>query len=228
MIYRTRISPVEFPRPGVGDPIRLEIEELVSLEETIDELFAELDRSGNPNLLEELSPYFGCIWPSAMGLSGYLMDQDVEKDGAQSILEVGCGLAVPSILLAKTVRLSRIVATDFHPEVPAFFARNVARNVVPEGRLSYRSLDWRDPAADLGRSSLVIGSDVLYEKSHPGDLADALVRVTKPSGRIIIADPARPYLQSFVDEMKARGFGTEPQVVETPTRGIVILDFARI
>lgn len=227
MNWRTKMTPIEFSRTGAA-PLALEIEELVSLEETIDELFLELERSGNPSLLEELSPYFGCIWPAAMGLTQYLLDENPERNGAVSILEVGCGLAVPSLTLAKTIRLSKVIATDFHPEVPNFFARNCVRNSIPAGRLEYRALDWRNPPADLGRHGLVIGSDVLYEKTHPGDLAEGLVRLAKPSGRIVIADPARPYLQLFIDEMKARGFGADPQVVATPTRGIVILDFERI
>jgi predicted nicotinamide N-methyase len=188
----------------------LEIEELESLEDTIDSLFEELERKGTPALLEELCPYFGCVWPSARGLARYLLENSVEERGATRILEVGCGLALPSLMLAKTVRLSKVVATDFHPEVPGFLKSNLERNAVPMDRFEYRELDWRNPPPDLGRFGVVIGSDVLYEKAHPTDLADALVRLVKPQGRIIIADPGRSYLGVFAQEMEARGFFAEP------------------
>lgn len=230
MQWKTKRS-VEELSPNV----RLEIEELESLEETIDDLFVELEKSGNPNLLEDLCPYFGCVWPSARGLARYLIENDPEKEGAVRAIEVGCGLAIPSILLAKRFRYSKILATDFHPEVPNFLRKNLKLNHVPEDRFEYREMNWRAPPPDLGKFGLVIGSDILYEKTHPGDVAEALVRLVKPSGRIIIADPARPYLQTFVDEMKARGFAAEPKVYavapdagKSGTKEVILLDFKHI
>jgi predicted nicotinamide N-methyase len=218
-----------------GESLRLEIEELQSLEETIDELFYELERTGNPQLLEELCPYFGCVWPSARGLAQYFVENDPERDGAVRAIEVGCGLAIPSLVLAKRFRFSKILATDFHPEVPRFLERNLGLNAIPKERFEYREMNWRKPDDELGRFGLVIGSDILYEKTHPSDVADALVRLVKPSGRIVIADPARPYLQVFVDEMEARGFAAEPQVYSVRAdsekagkKEVILLDFSRI
>lgn len=236
MIWKTRIVAEEIPR-AEQRPLRLEMEELESLEETIDELFLELDRTGNAALLEELSPYFGCLWPSARALAQYLLAEDIEQNGPLHILEVGCGLAFPSLALAATVKTSRILATDFHPEVPKFLSRNLERNLIPEEKFEYRKLDWTKRDSNGERFGLVIGSDVLYEKAHPADVADALVSWVKPGGRIVIADPVRPYLQAFVDEMRARGFTAEPKVLkltadprnaDRPEKEIVILDFNRI
>ncbi len=215
MIWKTKVSLEEIPL-AQNQVFRLEIEELESLEATIDELFLELEKTGDESLLEDLCPYFGCVWPSARALTQYLGMQDIEKDGAVRIIEVGCGLGVPSLLLANTLRFSKIVATDFHPEVPKFLKRNIERNRISKERFEYRELNWRDPPPDIGKFGVVIGSDILYEKSHPSDVADALVRLVKPSGRIIIADPMRPYLQLFVDEMKARGYSAKPLVFQVP------------
>jgi predicted nicotinamide N-methyase len=227
----------ETVRGSDGENLVLDIEELLSLEDTIDDLFAELEKTGNPSLLEELCPYFGCVWPSARGLAQFLLEKEnnPERDGAVRAIEVGCGLAIPSMVFSKRFRLSKIIATDFHPEVPKFLERNLALNAIPKDRFEYRALDWRNPPAELGKFGLVIGSDILYEKTHPADVADALVRIVKPSGRIVIADPARPYLQVFVDEMKARGFGAEPKVyavradaVNPGLKEVILLDFRRI
>lgn len=227
MIWKTKVSREIFPRED-GGTLALEIEELESLEETIDALFEELERTGNPNLLEDLCPYFGCVWPAARGLTSYLLENPPERDGALQILEVGCGLAIPSLALARVLKFSRVLATDFHPEVPVFLERNIARNPLPAGRFEYRRLDWKDPSLALGKFGLVMGSDILYEKNHPAEVADALIRLVKVTGRIIIADPGRPYLQSFVDEMHARGYAAEPVVVPVAgKKDVLIFDFKR-
>jgi len=228
MIWKTKVTREEFKRED-GGKLALEIEELEDLEATIDELFEELERTGNPNLLEDLCPYFGCVWPAARGLTEYLLKDSPERSGPVQILEVGCGLAIPSIALARTVRHSKVLATDFHPEVPVFLERNLARNTVPTGIFEYRTLDWKKSASDLGKFGLVIGSDILYEKNHPSEVADALVALVKSGGRIVVADPGRPYLQTFVDEMRARGYGAEP--VLQPVAGgkdVLVFDFRRL
>lgn len=206
---------------------------LDNLESTIDELFLELEKSGNANLLEDLCPYFGCVWPSARALTEYLGSHNIEENGAVKVLEVGCGLAVPSLLLARSLKFSKVIATDFHPEVPKFLERNLVRNSIPRDRFEYRELNWRDPPSDLGRFGVVIGSDILYEKSHVEDVAEALVQLVKSSGRIIIADPMRPYLESFILEMKARGFAAKPQTYQVsndpgPLKEVQVFDFRRI
>lgn len=223
MIWKTKVS-------REGD---LEIEELESLESTIDELFLELEKTGNANLLEDLCPYFGCVWPSARALRAFLETHSLENDGAVKVLEVGCGLAIPSLFLAHSLKFSKVVASDFHPEVPKFLERNLKRNKIPSDRFEYRELNWRDPPKDLGKFGVVIGSDILYEKSHPADVAEALVKLVKPSGRIIIADPMRPYLETFVSEMRARGFGAVPETYRVPNppaplKETLVFDFRKI
>lgn len=232
MNWKTKISHEVIPLPG-GASFSLEIEVLENLESTIDDLFLELEKTGNQNLLEDLCPYFGCVWPAARALTEYLGSHNIEESGAVRVLEVGCGLAIPSLLLASTLKFSKVIATDFHPEVPRFLERNLARNKISHDRFQYRELNWRNPPTDLGRFGVVIGSDILYEKSHPEDVAEALVRLVKPSGRIIIADPMRPYLESFVLEMKARGFSAKPQSYQVanlpaPPKETLVFDFQKM
>jgi len=206
------------------------LEALKNLEETIDELFVLLEKTGRPELLEELCPYFGQVWPSARALTEYLSGNPLEKDGAISVLEVGCGLALPSLYLARTLKYSRVSASDFHPEVPGFLRRNLELNGIPAERVTYLELDWKK--ADLAKYPVVIGSDILYEKAHATDVAEGLHRLTRSKGRIIVADPGRPYLQAFVDEMRARGWRAEPEIVTvsdgTPEgrKDVFILDFS--
>lgn len=189
--------------------IPLEIECLESLDRTIDELFARLEKEGSPALLEELCPYFGTLWPSARALAEVVAGVHLLK--GKRVLELGCGLAVPSLVAAKLG--AEVTATDFHPEVPIFLRRNLALNGLTE--LEYVRVDWsRGPTGypELGLYDYVIGSDVLYEKTHAASLAAVIERYLAPLGTALVTDPARPYLQGFIDEMSRRCFAHESSV----------------
>jgi predicted nicotinamide N-methyase len=205
--------------------LRVEIECLEDLNRTIDELFAELEASGNAALLEELCPYFGVIWPSARALADWLAERAGEIRG-RSLLEVGCGLALPSLVAARLG--ARVTATDFHPEVERFLLANRAINGTPD--LAYLRLDWQSQASSpLGQFDWIVGSDILYERQHPPIVARALARHLAPGGTIVVADPARPYLQAFADEMKKLGFRHETLIrnaFDTPvSKEIFLLAF---
>lgn len=194
-------------REKIGS-IELEIECLKDLNQTIDDLFLELERTGNASLLEELCPYFGTVWPSARALAETLVEKE-ELFSGKRILEVGCGLAIPSIVAAKLG--AEIVATDFHPEVPRFLESNLAINQA--GSVRYERIDWSKGFPDLGAFDWVIGSDVLYEKQHALLLARVVSQyMGRGEGGAIIADPARPYLQAFLDEMTHLGASHQTSV----------------
>ncbi|MCM2277032.1 MAG: protein N-lysine methyltransferase family protein [Oligoflexia bacterium] len=182
----------------------LKLECLENLDRTIDRLFEFLQKEGRESLLETLCPYFGVVWPSARALTEQLAELGAGAFEGKRVLELGCGLAIPSLLLSKLG--AQVTATDFHPEVPRFLERNIALNGIPAGELRYLHLDWQGGALPQERFDWVIGSDILYEKQQPAILARAIRDHLAPGGRAIVADPARPYLQAFVDEMQRRGF----------------------
>ena len=213
MQYETRVT-----REKSGS-FELDVEALASLDLTIDALFAELEKTGDEKLLEELCPYFGQIWPAARGLTSYLGECPDASIQGKRVLEVGCGLALPSMILAK--RGALVTATDFHPEVPAFLERNLRANGL-QGRVEYRSLDWRLLSAEAEPWDWIIGSDILYEKQHVAEVARALVRLAGPRTRLVIGDPGRPYLQGFLDEMKRLGRGLETRVMATPSKEVFV------
>jgi 2-polyprenyl-3-methyl-5-hydroxy-6-metoxy-1,4-benzoquinol methylase len=210
----------------VGDQ-RLQIECIRDLNQTIDDLFAVLEKNGNPALLEELCPYFGVVWASARALCDALFEIRSELSGA-SVLEVGCGLALPSLFCAMNGAV--VTATDFHPEVPRFLKRNIELNRIQN--LEYVSQNWNTSQAQ-GSSQFdwVIGSDIIYESQHPEPVARALVSRCKPGGHILLADPARPYLQRFSDAMKKLGFTEHTRIISVPdepkAKEIFLLSFSR-
>ncbi|MGK5089555.1 methyltransferase domain-containing protein [Bdellovibrionota bacterium FG-2] len=192
---------------------RVEIECLKDLNETIDALFSLLEKTGDTSLLEDLCPYFGVVWPSARALSDSLVYEAGRRGGSLSglrILELGCGLAVPSLLAARLG--AEITAADFHPEVPKFLEKNKALNSAP--LIQYVHADWRQSAEALGTFDWVMGSDILYEFQHTKQVAKVVAQTVRQGGLAIIADPARPYLQAFSDEMGVLGFKGQTEVLE--------------
>lgn len=173
------------------------------IDESIDILcnfFGEEDQDNS--LAEQYCPYFGALWEAGIGLSQFLTSYDVKN---KSILEIGCGLALPSFVVARGG--GNIIATDFHADVPLFLEVNQKKNNI---FFPYRVMNWRDEIertkTDLGAFDLVIGSDILYESQHPLEVAQALIAFLRPGGKIILADPGRAYIQQFVTAMKELGY----------------------
>lgn len=201
--YPTRIEHHTF-----GDKFFV-LEVIRDLDEAIEILCDHLGPHPDP-FAEDQCPYYGILWPSARALAGYVSAHETELKG-KPILEIGCGLALPS-MVASHYKLN-VTASDFHPDVGAFLARNLRHNSL---ELKYHRMNWREENPGLELFDVVMGSDVLYEPKHPGDVARGFMRLLKPGGEVWLADPGRGYLQRFVDEMNALGFkhSLEPQVVD--------------
>ena len=189
--------------------LTLALETLADLDAAVNELI-ERELADRAEALErDLCPYFGVVWPAARALAADLARRGPALAG-KSVLELGCGLAVPALVAARLG--ARVTATDLHPDVPDFLAHNLALNGLAPGALEYREHDWR--AVPLGaRFDLVVASDVLYEASHPAAVARGLAAHVAPDGVILLTDPGRAYLQACVDELVALGFRPETEVV---------------
>lgn len=129
-------------------------------------------------------PMFGVVWPSSIVLAHFMHDYDT---GSKRILEVGCGMALSSLLLNK--QCADITATDYHPEAEKFLKRNTRLN---EGKpIAFEQVDWTDNNDQLGRFDLIIGSDLLYEDQHIELLANFIQEHSKPTCEVILVDPGR-------------------------------------
>lgn len=129
-------------------------------------------------------PLFGIIWPSSVVLAHFIDDFDTDS---KRILEVGCGMALTSLLLNK--QNADITATDYHPEVQTFLDRNTLLN--QDSDIAYERVDWADGNDDLGLFDLIIGSDLLYEDNHIDLLANFIEAHANPTCEVIIVDPGR-------------------------------------
>ena len=140
-----------------------------------------------------------------------LADRDL---GGRSVLELGCGLALPSIVAARLG--ADVLATDWSSDALAFAVRNAARNGV---ELRTMPAAWGRPDELVARGpwSLVVSSDVLYERRNAEQLLDLLPRL---GDEVLLADPGRPALRSFLDGAAERWRIDETPAPELPRGGV--------
>ena len=153
-----------------------------------------------------VAPYWSVLWRSGVELAREL---DGEPLRGRRIVELGCGLAVPSIVAARAG--ATVLATDMSAEALALVARNAADNDVP---LETALVDWKDPEELLKRGpfDLTLAADVLYER---GSVAQLLSLLPRLSPEAWLADPGRSPAEAFLAQAARRW------PVETSVRGIV-------
>jgi len=141
---------------------------------------------------EELMPYWAQLWPSSVALA--LAVSPRSWKGAR-ILELGCGLGLPSI--AAALGGARVLATDWSVDALEMVTLNAARN---EATVAVARCDWVDaqPALAGAPWRLVLASDVLYEARNIDLLSGLLPRLVNEGGELWLADPGRPRRTDFL------------------------------
>ncbi|MEI7898853.1 MAG: hypothetical protein WCK89_01275 [bacterium] len=173
--------------------------------ETPPDLDTLLDKAAaaHPQAVDAI-PYYAVLWPAAYGLAHYLWEHRTELSG-QHMIELGCGLGLPSILAARLG--AHVLATDFHPDTGTWLTHNATLNYVT---LDYTQLDWNvfliAPSPVLPPNSIIMGSDLLYERRHIPALVCALHALCAPGGHAVISDPGRDNLDLFVSSMEKNGW----------------------
>jgi 2-polyprenyl-3-methyl-5-hydroxy-6-metoxy-1,4-benzoquinol methylase len=153
-------------------------------------------------------PLFGQLWPSARKLADLMQ---VWQFGSGRVLEVGCGLALASMVLHR--RGADITASDRHPLVESFLRANLALNRLPS--LKYRTGRWVGTNAGLGKYDLFIGSDVLYERAHPAELAAFILAHAAQRAEALIVDPNRTNRSAFHGAMARGGFTLTQTLIDS-------------
>ncbi len=169
-------------------------------------------------------PIFGMVWPVGIALAHEMTQIPIE---GRRILEVGCGMALSSLVLQR--RGADITASDNHPLAEEFLQHNAALNGLPPVR--YRNAPWGEPNPELGEFDLIVGSDVLYAPDHAALVAGFIVRHARPTAQVLIADPGRGYRGQLGKRLAAAGFSRAEMPCraggpEIESRGR-ILSFAR-
>jgi predicted nicotinamide N-methyase len=142
-----------------------------------------------------VTPYWSVLWRSGVALAREL--DGVALRGLR-VVELGCGLAVPSI--AAALAGATVLATDAFPEALALVAHNANANDV---RIETATVDWAEPGKLVRRApfDLVLAADVLYERASVALLLSLLPRLAPEAW---LADPGRPAADAFIEQAGRR------------------------
>lgn len=156
-------------------------------------------------------PNFGTVWPAGLALAEEMSRFPVE---GKHILEVGCGIGLPSLVLQQ--RGANITATDYHPLAEEFLRHNTDLNALAP--IPFFKAAWMEPQLDCGRFDLIIGSDLLYEQDHPALLAGFLAAHAEPACQVLLVDPGRSQCSQFSSLMAAQGYARTESRLRLPER----------
>src|SRR5581483_6059339 len=118
------------------------------------------------------------LWPASLALARAL---PARLDGVR-VVELGCGLALPSLVAA--ARGARVTAIDWAADAIALLRTNAAANgLLVDGQVQ----DWRRFDGDF---DLALAADVLYEERNVEPLARLLPR-RAPGARTRLCSSAR-------------------------------------
>jgi predicted nicotinamide N-methyase len=154
---------------------------------------------------EEYPPYWAELWPSSVALARAVA---TAKPAGARVLELGCGLGLPSIAAASSG--AHVLATDRSADALGFTAYNAALNGVS---VEVGVCSWAHAEPVLSRApwDLVLAADVLYLHSGLGDLDDLLPRLVAGTGEVWLADPGRPPAAAFLESCtRWAAIGREP------------------
>ena len=140
-----------------------------------------------------LAPYWSVLWRSGMALARELA---VMPLAGLRVVELGCGLGVPSLVAARAG--ATVLATDGDPDALALLDRNARENGVA---VETAHVDWdaTDALVARGPFDLVLAADVLYEEAGLVLLPGLLPRLGREA---LIADPGRPVAAAFIEQAR--------------------------
>lgn len=143
------------------------------------------------------------LWESAITLAHVLYSGRMLYH-AKRILELGAGVGLPGIVAQWCG--ADVCQTDYTPITLALARQNATQNGV--GGINWFVGDWRD-WKHAARYDLIIGSDILYDRSLHYCLVELFHRNLRPGGMLLLTDPGRPQASEFVSLLELHEWNVE-------------------
>lgn len=139
-------------------------------------------------------PFWAKVWEASFVLAHFLARQPVVA--GRRILEIGAGIGVVGIYAALCGH--DVTITDNNDDALLFARANALLNGCPQ--VPVRNLDWRTPAQSRP-FDMIVGADVVYDKSSYGDLINFLREVLAPEGMVFLAKNERLQASAFLSAL---------------------------
>lgn len=147
-------------------------------------------------------PFWAVLWPAAIGMAEYFLE-NIDFKGS-NVLELGAGLGLAGIVAAE--KDGKVIQTDFVYEAVQLAKENAKLNGI--SNIENRVMDWRDFNIS-DEFDWIIGSDILYEPDLHPFLKNIFINNLSPGGTIVLSDPGRENAKNFIAEMVEEGYRVE-------------------
>lgn len=136
-------------------------------------------------------PYWSRVWPAALALSDFIV-QHVHCVEKKTILELGAGLGLPSLVAARFAR--RVLCTDGSTDAFRIVARSAAHLRLQN--IDTAMADWNDLPVDEDTDVLLL-SDVAYDPGSFGSLLKRIDAYLHNGTTVLISMPQRLQSKEF-------------------------------
>jgi predicted nicotinamide N-methyase len=185
--------PAEILQLEIGH-LRVKLAQIKDPEKLFDELLSK--SKDHPDVINENIPYWGELWPSAIGLSQFLTENSGLIKG-KNILEIGCGLGLPGIVAS--LLGGNVTMSDYLPAALQFAEYNWKLNI--DSTPDLRLLDWRS-LENVSPSDVLLASDIAYESKSFVPIILALKSLVNTDGIILLSEPNRVFAKKFFRELQ--------------------------
>jgi predicted nicotinamide N-methyase len=149
-------------------------------------------------------PYWAEIWDSSYGVGQYLTQiLSNARDRCIDVLDLGCGMGFTGMVAAAMG--ARVTLADLEPPALLFARLNAIQF---SADVQTRRLNWRTDRFDE-RFDLIIGADILYEKTQWDHLEPFWRAHLKPEGTVLLGEPGRQTGDLFLPWIKPRHWQLE-------------------
>jgi predicted nicotinamide N-methyase len=167
--------------------------QVTNIDEVFDELIAT--KPSDVKVLDERIPYWTELWPAAMALSEFIAENEsMFKD--KSAIELGSGLALPSIVASQFV--STILISDYLEDALIYAKKNVTLNKIENAH--FKLLDWRELSNNF-KYDIILASDIAYEKRFFSQIPEALKKLMHQESIVLLSEPGRVFAKEFIDSL---------------------------
>lgn len=157
-------------------------------------------------------PYGMLLWPAAIALARHFA-ANADMVCGKRVLELGAGAGLPGIVAAGLG--AAVTQTDYQRDALNLARINAADNDVA---VDLAIGDWRNWQVQ-GEFDLVIGSDVLYERSLHYELKRIFDRYADRGAHILVSDPLRPQAMEFITQREKDGWMVDMDTQEVYWEG---------
>lgn len=160
-------------------------------------------------------PYWMHLWPGALAAARAIARAGDIGAGTR-VLELGCGLALPSLVAAR--RGAAVVASDRERAPLAFARRSAAANGV---RIGVVQMDWSVPTL-RGPVDVCVGADIGYDAAAEAGLVAGLCQMLAPGGVVWLADSVNTARGSLAERLATADFAVDIESVSEWEDGRVV------